>query len=184
MSVAALFVQPDGVYADLAADLWPEARDARTYAGALPVVAHPPCERWGRFATKNGATKGDDNGCFAAALSAVRRWRGVLEHPVASAAWAVFGLVHPPACGGWVYLPFCGGWTCRVDQGHYGHRAPKATWLYAFGGPGWLPPSLRWGNSSAAGRVEKLSKRQREATPVPFARLLLDLAASAGRAGR
>lgn len=26
-----------------------------------------------------------------------------------------------------------GGWTCCVEQGHYGHRARKATWLYANG---------------------------------------------------
>ena len=48
--IAALYVQSNGVYADLAGvDPWYEARDARTYAGPWPVVAHPPCARWGRY---------------------------------------------------------------------------------------------------------------------------------------
>jgi hypothetical protein len=161
------------------------------------VVAHPPCERWGRYwggapTTWPRLTKGDDGGCFAAALAAVRRWGGVLEHPEASHAWAAFDLVAPPRCGGWVVADFQGGWTCCVEQGHYGHRARKATWLYAHG---IVLPSLRWGPSGKRDRLDqgfhsaeerrravrtgicqRLSKRQRAATPVPFRDLLIGLA--------
>jgi hypothetical protein len=90
--IAALYVQTDGVYAGLpGVDLWDEARDARTYAGPHPVVAHPPCQRWGRFwhgspRKPHQHTLGDDDGCFAAALASVRRWGGVLEHPADSRA--------------------------------------------------------------------------------------------------
>ena len=49
--IAALFVQPRGIYSRIdGVDLWPEERDARRYAGPWPVVAHPPCERFGRWA--------------------------------------------------------------------------------------------------------------------------------------
>jgi hypothetical protein len=48
--IAALYVQTGGCYSGLdGVDLWDEARDARGYAGPWPVVAHPPCERWGRY---------------------------------------------------------------------------------------------------------------------------------------
>jgi hypothetical protein len=48
--VAALYVTKGGCYFGLeGVDPWDEARDARTYAGPWPVIAHPPCQRWGRF---------------------------------------------------------------------------------------------------------------------------------------
>jgi hypothetical protein len=148
VTVAALYVEPAGCYAGLpGVDPWPESRDARAYAGSQPVVAHPPCQRWGRF--WHGSTRkphqfklGEDGGCFAAALAAVRRWGGVLEHPADSRAWAVFGLNTPDRSGGWVNADFEGGWTCYVEQGHYGHLSRKGTWLYACKVE---LPSLRWG---------------------------------------
>jgi len=145
--VAALYVETDGAYFGLpGVEAWDEARDARLYAGPWPVVAHPPCQRWGRY--WHGAPNkphqyklGDDGGCFEAALSAVRQWGGVLEHPPHSRAWAAFDLAEPPAAGGSVSADFQGGWTCHVEQGHYGHISRKATWLYAVGVE---LPSLSW----------------------------------------
>jgi hypothetical protein len=48
--VAALYVEHGGSYYGLpGVDPWDDARDARAYAGPHPVVAHPPCQRWGKF---------------------------------------------------------------------------------------------------------------------------------------
>lgn len=79
------------------------------------------------------------------------RGGGVLEHPEASHAWRRFGLMTPPKSGGWIVADDRGGWTCCVEQGHYGHRARKATWLYAVGA---ALPSLRWGRSRAGARMD------------------------------
>lgn len=136
-TVAALYVEPDGVYSGIdGVDLWHEARDARTYAGPHPVVAHPPCQRWGRF--WHGSPRkphqfqlGDDGGCFAAALSSVRQWGGVLEHPADSRAFAAFGIAAPKRRAGWQDGGDGVGSVCYVEQGHYGHASRKATWLYA-----------------------------------------------------
>ena len=146
--IAALFVAKGGAYYGIPdVDPWDELRDARLYAGPWPVVAHPPCSRWCRLAglveARWGYKKGDDAGCFASALASVRRWGGVLEHPAYSAAWSAFGLPRPPRSGGWT-RGLCGGWSCHVEQWHYGHRAKKATWLYAYGVE---LPSLRWGST-------------------------------------
>ncbi len=203
-AVAALYVETNGCYFGLPdVDPWDQARDARSYAGPHPVVAHPPCQRWGRYwggapKTWPRLKKGDDGGCFSAALASVRAFGGVLEHPEASSAWAHHGLNAPPRSGGWVSAGFCGGWTCCVEQGAYGHQARKATWLYAFGVE---LPSLAWGSApgdflrlddgfhSAAeraravktGACQRLSKKQRAATPPEFRDLLLSIARSAIR---
>lgn len=197
--VAALFVETNGVYFGLPhVEPWDRQRDARTYAGPHPVVAHPPCERWGRY--WGGAPRkphqyelGADDGCFAAALAAVRKFGGVLEHPEASHAWSSFGLTAPPRHGGWVAADFQGGWTCCVEQGHYGHMSRKATWLYAVGVD---LPALRWGSSgqrihpvalarygyAKARRIGMMAmvggkdkKRIRDATPIEFRDLLLSM---------
>lgn len=146
-TVAALFVETNGIYFGLPnVDPWDIRRDARTYAGPHPVVAHPPCQRWGRF--WHGSTRrphqfklGDDDGCFEAALRAVVRYGGVLEHPADSHAWGAFGLVKPPRDGGWVRSGVLGA-SCYVEQGHYGHMSRKPTWLYA-SNCDWL--DLKWG---------------------------------------
>lgn len=156
MKVAALFVQEGGCYYDLKdVDPWGETRDARWYQGPHPVVAHPPCQRWGKFWAGNPTVikktgvrkeKGADGGCFASALSSVRRYGGILEHPEHSHAWEFHGLNKPPRHGGWIHAGYGEGWTCRVEQGQYGHYARKPTWLFAYGVD---LPELKWGVTQA-----------------------------------
>ena len=205
--IDALYVQKNGSYYNLPdVDPWDEERDARLYAGPHPVVAHPPCQRWGKMwmgsppvvkCTGVRKTKGDDGGCFAAALAAVREFGGVLEHPELSHAWAHFGLNKPPRTGGWIVADFYGGWTCCVEQGRYGHYARKPTWLYAVGCE---LPELEWGKGEprydpeliARIGIERVKKQgevasrggdtdssPRIGTPAAFRQLLIDMARSA-----
>ncbi len=166
MTVAALYVAKDGPYFDLeGVDPWDEMRDARLYGGPHPVVAHPPCARWGRYWNGGPSAKvkrklGDDGGCFTAALEATRIFGGVLENPEGSHAWRAFGFRTPSKRGGWEGT-LCGGWTCCVEQGHYGHRARKATWLYVHGVTS--PPSLIWGPSEGKEGSMKASTAPRSA---------------------
>lgn len=197
MTVAALFVETNGVYYGLSdVDPWDIKRDARRYAGPHPVVAHPPCSRWCRLAglveARWGHKRGDDGGCFASALANVRRVGGVLEHPAYSDAWAAFGINTPPTGSGWVNADMLGGWTCYVEQGRYGHPAKKATWLYAFGVE---LPSLRWGHvpdadvkalvSWCGNRVRsgenrpRVGKHAASRSPIEFRDVLLNIARTA-----
>lgn len=153
--IAALFVATNGVYFNLPdVDPYDEKRDARLYAGPHRIVAHPPCPRFGAMATggPRHQTKraGDDDGCFRAAIASVRQWGGVLEHPAGSLAWALYGLTPPGPNGGWTHADLQGGFTCEVEQGHYGHRARKRTWLY-LNHPEYHAgrlPQLKWGSSA------------------------------------
>ncbi len=203
--VAALFVETGGTYFGLeGVECWDQPLDARMYPGPFPAVAHPPCQRWGRF--WHGSTRkphqfklGEDGGCFAAALASVRRYGGILEHPADSHAWSTFGLCEPPRSGGWVSAGLMdGGWTCYVEQAHYGHMARKGTWLYAFGID--RLPDLTWGAAPQRLHPVALAKHGyekarrigmcamvggkrkteiRNATPPAFRDLLLSIARSA-----
>ena len=206
-TIAALYVQTGGCYFGIPhVDPWDEARDARLYDGPWPVVAHPPCQRWGKMwagqplwikRTGERKKKGADGGCFAAALDAVLKWGGVLEHPAGSHAWEHFGIAKPPRSGGWRKADYCGGWTCCVEQGRYGHYARKPTWLYAVRTD---LPELRWGISEPKFPPEAVEKHglayckragelafkgggtdsaHRIGTPPEFRDLLLSIAASA-----
>jgi len=205
--VAALFVQENGCYSGLpGVDTWPESRDARLYDGPWSVVAHPPCQRWGKMWFGQPLTvkltgvrkkKGDDGGCFESALAAVRKWGGVLEHPWQSHAWPHFALKVPQRSGGWIAADEFGGWTCCVEQGQYGHYARKPTMLYAVGVE---LPELIWGHTEAkydpavvarmglkrAKRLGEVGARgggtdstPRIHTPTAFRDLLLGMAANA-----
>ena len=191
MKVAALFVQADGCYSCQAnIDLWPQLRDAREYAGPHPVVAHPPCQLWGKMAAVNYKRwggehnrPGNDGGCFASALASVDRWGGVLEHPAQSYAWPAYNLIKPQL-GGWTKSGE--GWVCEVWQSAYGHRANKATWLYYQGTT--PPPPMDWSRPTGTHQIgfqdqrgksankPTLSKKEANATPPKFRDALIGMA--------
>lgn len=206
--IAALYVQKGGSYFNLpGVDPWDEERDARKYAGPYPVVAHPPCQRWGKMwfgspqvvkLTGERKALGDDGRCFEHALWAVRTFGGVIEHPWESRAWPHFGLTTPDRAGGWIMADFEGGWTCCVEQGRYGHYARKPTLILAYGIDDL--PSLDWGYAEArldpvvvarmglqrAKRLGEVAARgggtdssPRIGTPKPFRDLLISMARSA-----
>lgn len=188
--VAALFVAAAGPYQKLlgAGNCWDAARDARSYAGPYPVVAHPPCQLWCNFARLNFSRwggehnrPGNDGGCFAAALAAVRRWGGVLEHPAFSLAFREFGIQVPVRTAGWHAGNREGEWVCEVWQSAYGHRARKRTWLLYVGSR--PPPEAKWGREPGTHqcgwfdrRKPTLGKKESSATPVAFAEWLIAVA--------
>lgn len=191
--IAALFIDPKGYYIDREnVEPWGPDRDARTYAGPHPVVAHPPCHLWVNLAGVNFKRyggphnrPGNDEGCFCRALESVRKFGGVLEHPAGSFAWSTFWLPKPDR-GGWQMClteryPAGIGYVCEVWQSAYGHQARKRTWLYYVGKR--APFSLNWDEKPGTHQVgwfdrnkPTLSKRQASATPGAFADVLIELA--------
>jgi hypothetical protein len=191
--IAALYVDARGPYPKLVEQWYDETRDARTYAGPLPVVAHPPCGPWGRL---RHLSRKDDPTLAPIAVEQVRRWGGVLEHPRESKLWDHCGLPRPGE------LPdVWGGVTVQVDQCNFGHIARKTTWLYLVGvsSLGALPsrrePTHWISGFRSTSRPRKYDRRgsavpegikvcsaqQRRRTPVAFAEWLIALAATARR---
>jgi hypothetical protein len=176
--VAALYVDPRGPYPTLVEHWYDEAKDARTYAGPWPVVAHPPCGPWGRlykFCTRQPSW------CGPHSVNIVRKYGGCLEHPESSKLWAYCGLPRPNAPP-----DLFGGYTLQVDQVNWGHAARKRSWIYLVGvtkvislPTGGTPTCVVRTTRKDPGRLPEMRKSQRHITPQSFAEWLLQIASTA-----
>lgn len=198
MTVAALYVERGGPYFTMpGVDPWGVERDARLYAGPWPVVAHPPCGPWGRL---HHLYRGDEHDCAPAAIRAVQKWGGVVEHPAYSRAWRLARLPWPGE-----FTDEHDGFTVAVDQVSWGHVARKHTWIYVVGVPlsvvlagvrtggtptHWVAGFHQRGGgraeypqsgSAAPPGIKICSSQQRRRTPPAFASWLVELARAARR---
>lgn len=178
MSVSALFVDSDSVYKRLlgAESCWDAQRDARTWPGGNAVVSHPPCRLWSRMRSFSTADLVEKE-LGICALAQVIRWGGVLEHPAGSGLWKEV----PVDVAG---VPLV-GFFISVDQFWFGHKCRKATILYIVGCRLFDLPLIplcfdairfRIGGVGSKSILKEVSKKERSATPEPFARWLIEVA--------
>lgn len=176
--IAVLCAQSRSVYKRLpGCEVFDMERDARTYVGRQPVVAHPPCRLWSRlhaFAKCANPEGERDLGRFC--FNVVLNNGGVLEQPANSSLFADAGV------GGPGYVTPEGFVTC-VDQRWFGHRAQKRTWLWISGLHPKELPELPFCLSGGETPVEMLGRAARDATPLVFATWLLEVARRAGGGG-
>ncbi len=196
--VAVLFARADSIYKSMpGCDVYDIERDARTWPGGCPVVAHPPCRSWGKFAHMAKPRPGERE-LAPWAVDQVRRWGGVLEHPLGSRLWTELGL---PAPG---QRDAFGGFSVPICQHWFGHRAEKRTLLYIVGiEPRELPEvHFKLGEAThviaqgrqprpdlGRGRLKKgmpgwrpeVTPREREHTPAALATWLVEVARRCAR---
>lgn len=180
MDVAVLFARQDSTYKTLPdVDVFDIDRDARTFQGGMPVVAHPPCRAWGRLRAFANP-RPDEMNLARLAVALVREFGGVLEHPAGSTLWPAQML---PLPGG--ARDQYGGWTFAAPQMWWGHKAEKATWFYIVGvAPAEMPPvPLVLGDATHVVQSRKrqdyrphITKAEREHTPPPLAVWLVEVA--------
>lgn len=180
--VAVLFARSDSVYKTLPdCEVYDMERDARTYDGPWPVVAHPPCRSWGSL-RNHAKPRADERNLARLAVALVREFGGVLEHPYRTTLWDAQRL---PAVG---ERDQFGGFTLVIDQHWWGHRAQKRTKLYIVGiDPSDVPEMpIRLGEATHtvglwSGRNKStcrpsIAKHEYESTPEALAEWLLELA--------
>ena len=180
-TVAVLFAMKDSIYHTLpGVEVYDEERDARTFPGGMPVVAHPPCRLWGRLRNRSTADESEkDLARFAVRM--VQQNGGVLEHPFTSTLWKEMNLPLPRQSASKT------GWTLAAPQWWWGHRAEKNSWFFVVGAmPNDLPtiPCFKLGEPemyinrprSKAGQNIEVPKRERHATPLALAEWLVETA--------
>lgn len=182
MTVAVLFARADSNYKNIpGCDVYDMARNALTWLGGSPCIAHPPCRAWGRLRTFSRPAAGEKY-LAVWSVAQVRTWGGVLEHPSTSLLWAHCGLPLPGAG----YDGF-GGFSICIHQHWFGHKCEKATWLYIVGVRKQALPVMPMVLGEASHVLEtkkkikdrpRLPKKEREHTPPDLCRWLIELAAS------
>jgi hypothetical protein len=182
--VAVLFARADSVYKTLpGCDVYDIERDARTWPGGCPVVAHPPCRAWSSLRHLSKPAPGERE-LAPWALEQVRTFGGVLEHPRSSLLWRDPSMPKPGACDEF------GGFLLPILQHWWGHRAEKPTVLYIVGvrhrDVPTMPMDFRridhkvvsWAGfrKGMPGWRGECNKAEREHTPPELARWLVELA--------
>ena len=178
MTVAVLFARADSIYKTLpGTDVYDADRDARTWAGGSPLVAHPPCRAWGLL-RQFAKPRPDEKALAILAVSHIRQFGGVLEHPARSSLWNECAMPKPGE-----FNDEFGGYSIEIEQFHFGHKAEKRTWLYIVGASSIPEIPRREGRPTHVVSPMKngtgakiITKSEREHTPPALAVWLVDLA--------
>lgn len=121
--VAALCVAPNSEYRAMpGVECYDMARDVRTFAGGMPVVAHPPCRTWSAYTAHQAKAPLGEQELGLLCAEWLRREGGVLEHPAHSRLFEAARLPMPGHRLGDLY-------TMLVWQAWWGYPMRKATWL-------------------------------------------------------
>lgn len=167
---AVLYARKNSIYKTIEGlQVYDEKRDARTFNNDLPVIAHPPCRLFGRLKHFSNAPAAEKQLAYHA-IESIKKCGGVLEHPAFSTLWSEMDLPLPGVFKG-------NGFTYPILQSWFGHKCPKATWLYINGiSPGELP-SVPFELGIPTGRISKTgSMKVREGTPLDLALFLKEVA--------
>ena len=185
--VAILCASTGSVYHTLRGlDVYDPRRDAWTFPGGMPCIAHPPCRTWSALCSHQVKLSEEDKSYEQAlgllCAEAVKACGGILEQPAHSRLFEAAGLPLPNEPG------TDDSWSAVFDQAWWGFMIRKRTWLYFRGIPRQLvqaPLVLRDPPPGYDHWVWSIKKNMggyggaRSATPPAFARWLVNLARQA-----
>jgi hypothetical protein len=179
--VAVLCCAKNSVYKTLSnVECYDAARDVRTFAGGMKIVAHPPCRTWSAYCAHQAKPEPGEKELGPLCVDWLRKCGGVLEHPAHSRLFDACKLPKPGWTVGWKKgeMPI---WSMEVLQGWWGDTRSKKTWLCFFG----IHPTdfrVPYRFVDAVGdrrRWQLMSKTQRSATHPAMAEWLVQTARAA-----
>lgn len=152
--IAILCAQKKSIYNQIAGlDVFDIDRDAYTFTGKTPIIAHPPCQQWSRmknFAKEN--TREKELAMFC--LEHVQVNGGIFEHPAGSSFFKYAGITP----------------TISVNQNWFGFPGEKRTYLYF---SKCSPLSFPISFDLPLMRLDKMAYRDRSTTTLDFANWLI-----------
>ena len=172
--VAVLCVSKRSVYKQLDCEVYDTERDARTFPGDMPIVAHPPCRAWSAYCAHQAKPEPSEKELGLWCCEQLKSCGGVLEQPAHSRLFSAGGLPLPGE-------PHGDLWSMAVDQSWWGDSRKKATWL-CFSGISPMDVEVPYKLHEPRGdrrRWQLMSKTQRSATNLAMAIWLLDVASKA-----
>lgn len=162
-NITVLCCSGNSVYKDIVSDCYDETRDAFSYYGDNPVIAHPPCRSWSAFLAHQAKPQPGERALAYHCLRLMRKNGGVLEHPAHSRFITQY--LQDPSLR-----------MVEVHQEWWGYPVKKKTWLLMPSHydlpeiPFNLLPHKRHGDIFAS-----MSQRQRSHTVPAFAEWLINL---------
>jgi len=154
MKIAVLCANVNSVYKSFPdLEVYDKNRNAYTFPGGSPIIAHPPCQQWSRlkhFAKGDQAEK--DLAFFC--LEMVNKYGGILEHPIGSHFFKAAGITK----------------TYSINQSWFGFPAKKTTLLYF---SQCAPAAHPLNFNAIEKRVQDLHSSKRSDTTIQFAEWLI-----------
>ena len=157
-------------------DCYDLKRNALSYSDRIPIIAHPPCRMFSKLRGLSTAPLSEKKLAFFA-LSKVRQFGGILEHPRSSTLW-IDGNFNLDGS-----VDSYGGFLRSVDLSWFGFPARKKTMLYFCGiAPGQLPPFPLSLNaithvvsSSYKSEKKEIPRNMRSSTPFPMIKFFIEV---------
>lgn len=107
-------------------DCYDEKRNALSYKGSNPVIAHPPCRLWSKLRSFSKAPASEKSLAIWS-IELVRLVGGIVEHPYDSQLWKEI------ECPGVGEFDKFGGTSFVFDQFDFGYYTRKRTRIYIVG---------------------------------------------------
>ena len=167
--ISVLCCSKNSIYKTLGVDCYDIDRDARTFDGSTPIIAHPPFRAWSAYCSHQAKYPPEEKELAPMCVQWLAKCGGILEHPAHSRLWSRMRIPLPGE--------YRNGMHCiEVNQCWWGDSRTKKTWLLLSKidmSKLVLPPPVEVQDDRES--WSKMSKDQRSATHPSFARWLIEL---------
>lgn len=161
MKITVLCTSKNSIYKTLGLDCYDIKRNARSYTGNTPIIAHPPCRGYSTFLRHRAKPAPGEKDLALYCAERIILHGGILEHPAHSEFIKLFRFDQRFK-------------ITEIQQNWFGYPTAKRTWLLT---PGYYkipnPPFRLLAHEPPTIKIENMSHNQRSETTLLFAQYLI-----------